>query len=117
MTSPCPEQESLESLLAGALDAATANELDSHLSICRDCQARLDALSDDPVLRDWRTEASAASSPTWLDERPYTELVERLYDGVEPAPRVAADDGQGGPALDRAGRPENLVRGDSYGLV
>ncbi|HEV3022404.1 MAG TPA: hypothetical protein VGX76_08045 [Pirellulales bacterium] len=100
----CPSQQTLQELLAGTLDTIIAVDLNGHLAGCRDCQAKLDALSDDPLMRGWRADAAHARSHSWVGEGPYGELVERLYEGIAPTPREPPENGGAPLAADEPAR-------------
>lgn len=81
----CPPPEDLMALLAETLDGPAAATVPTHVRACARCQARLDALSDDPELRRWAAEAGGSGPDSHLgqDEK---RLIDRLRAGVATGP-------------------------------
>lgn len=50
----CPSRNELESLLTDSLPGSAVDDVRAHVRDCTTCQETLEALSDDPELRDWR---------------------------------------------------------------
>jgi eukaryotic-like serine/threonine-protein kinase len=73
----CPTPGDLVGLLTETLDGAAAESVPPHVRGCARCQARLDALSDDPELRGWADSSERSGEGRWAG-RDVDRLIGRL---------------------------------------
>ncbi len=100
---PCPSTEVLGQLLDGLLSAADGATVGEHLRGCSACQARLDRLSEDSVLRRWdgahgrpSPEAGLARALAALKAGPPPSTAPNLSASVTPPPDPSAGGGASG---------------------